>query len=196
MDPFPNVPLVAKVCPKCITGNMSFGVPVDPQPMTTQQQSTWCCVTQCPKCDYRWYVCQVCTNTRSILNTELKLKNHSAKYHSQGIAWNANQLLSSEQKIRKSNKATSSKRDRTDNFEMARNNLLQQRLHLVNNDVTFPTSGDNNPEDNTPSRVYGGIPTVVKECKFSRVESTEYFGNKFQFSYTPMLRHLPQPLDA
>jgi hypothetical protein len=44
---FGTVPLVAKVCPKCVGGDYSIGVPVIPAPILIEQHKTWCSVAKC-----------------------------------------------------------------------------------------------------------------------------------------------------
>lgn len=82
---FENAPLVAKVCPKCVSGDFSIGVPVVPSPTSIKQHKSWCSVAKCTKCDFRWYVCRSCTHVRTVLDTTRKLNAHAAKNHSQGI---------------------------------------------------------------------------------------------------------------
>lgn len=137
---FGNVPLVAKVCPKCVSGEMSIGKAMDPQPSTIQQHSSWCSAAQCPKCEYQWYICRDCKFVRTILNTEDKMKTHAAKFHNQGVARNANRSLTTKRKSR-------SDKVPPPIFEMARVNLirdslLQKKLKSAEEDITFPLCGE------------------------------------------------------
>jgi hypothetical protein len=43
---FGTVPLVAKVCQKCVGGDYSVGVPVVPSPILIKQHKTWCSLLQ------------------------------------------------------------------------------------------------------------------------------------------------------
>jgi hypothetical protein len=43
----------------------------------------------------------------------------------------------------------------------------------------FPNDEGNPMNDETPSRIYGGVPMAVLNCNFGRIESREYYGNNY-----------------
>jgi hypothetical protein len=47
--------------------------------------------------------------------------------------------------------------------------------------------------DETPSRIYGGIPNSVKACHFSRQESQNYFGNNYHAPHGVAYMSFPNP---
>jgi hypothetical protein len=175
------VPLVAKVCPKCVGGDYSVGVPVVPTPIAIEQHKTWCSVVKCNKCNFRWYVCRKCTFVKSVLDTMRKLNSHAAKYHSQGIAWNANLVLTQDQK--RNRMETQTKQNNLSTFSLSRNNIQMESLQqdTLNDNTEYGANdhlhaGNESPPE-TPAQQYGGTPTAILECAFSQQESQEYFAN-------------------
>jgi hypothetical protein len=193
---FERVPLVAKVCPKCVDGDLSIGVPVTSTTKTILQYKSWCSVAKCHKCGFLWYVCRECTTIRSVLDTTKKLNKHANKHHSQGIAWNANLTMTDLQKRnRRRNVATRASLSHATGaieYEVARTNLKIESMQqdqlmedsIISSNDTYQADNDDQ-STNTPSRLYGGVPTVVLECAFSRQESKDYFANNHHYRNGP-----------
>jgi hypothetical protein len=116
------------------------------------------------------YICQVSIG----YNAEIELP----KYHSKGIAWNTNLVLTQDQK--RNRMETQSKKNLS-TFLLSRNNIQIETLqqNTLNDNTEYGANdhfhvGNESPPE-TPMRLYGGTPTATLEFALSQEESQEYF---------------------
>jgi hypothetical protein len=94
-----------------------------------------------------------------------KLNSHAAKFHSQGIAWNANLVLTEDQK--KNRMELQTKKKPLSTFLLSRSNIQIKTLQqdTLNDNTEYGTNdhfhaGNESPPE-TPTRLYGGTPTAI-----------------------------------
>jgi hypothetical protein len=190
---FGDAPMAMRVCPKCVRGDMIYGLLIDPPPEEVKVLQSWCSKVFCKVCRFEWYVCRVCPNIRERLDTQRKLSSHSYKYHREchpvtRSAKCAPGTMDPRKKRKKKEPNIQSNFDTTTTlgFKIARQPIAKNnspsfntRAAVVVNPLLSTPQLPNPVNDETPSRMYGGVPTAVLNCNFGRIESRDYYGNNY-----------------
>jgi hypothetical protein len=199
-------PIHTNVCPKCVRGEMVFGVQLTPAPKEVAMYAPWCSAVACPRCSVKWFVCKTCVDIRNILDTARKVQNHSRRYHKKAVVPDSlprtdsnltakvsssnqvgtsnstakvsstNQVGTSTEQKRSNRPRQFKKKDRE--FSVSRTNLNRSEKEHYHHNPGNPLVDETVIEE-TPSREFGGIPTAVSDCAFNRDESRDYFGNNY-----------------
>jgi hypothetical protein len=189
VHPFGEAPLEMRVCPKCDHGSLSYGVPVLPVPREVEPYRQWCTKAKCQRCKFQWYVCRQCTNLRQLICDKGKLQKHAYHFHREKAT--RQRAQSSRRGYRTGEARKVARRSPTssppnDEFHMSTTNIDREKRNRSGMPSGYPRDVDTTAMDlgeesngDTPSRQYGGIPTVISDCNFRRIESTEYFAQNY-----------------
>jgi hypothetical protein len=181
--PFGNAPLNLHFCPKCVTGEMSQGVAVEPMATEINNQRSWCSKVYCPSCLFEWYVCRECSKSRQRLDSRKKLAQHTYAYHRTTLPVLAIARCAGGNNI--DSQKSNSKQNASTTAVLFPSESTNNRDRSVTTPIALSRAIDEH--DLTPSREYGGVPSAVSNCNFWREESKEYFANNYHqqngFSY-------------
>ena len=76
-----HAPINICICSKCVKGEMSFGIPVVPQPSEIVTDYPWAIMVECGRCNGSWYICCTCDNVKTQFDTIRKLRMHQYRSH-------------------------------------------------------------------------------------------------------------------
>jgi hypothetical protein len=183
-DMFGVAPLSTIICPKCVRGEMVYGTLIQPCPTEIVAQQSWCSKAFCKNCRFEWYVCRKCPNARQILDSRQKLSTHTYKFHkgtlpvTRSFKGRATAVLT--QKRKQNVEEVGGFNDNSSRTTYA----SLPRANLTETNIQDPTSPETSrlvasTMINTPSKNYGGIPTAVLNCNFTREESKDFFASNY-----------------